>query len=126
MIDGVNHFTVLTDDLDRSLDFYADLLGLTPGPRPAFDFPGAWLYAGGQAVLHLVASRDLPSLRAGIIDHVAFTASGLADIRDRLEARGVAYELRPLPGWNVLQLFCRDPNGARIELDFAGEREGAA
>ena len=34
MILGLNHFTVLTDDVDRTVRFYGDLLGLVPGPRP--------------------------------------------------------------------------------------------
>ena len=39
MIQGMNHFTVLTDDLDKTLGFYVDLLGLKPGPRPDLGFP---------------------------------------------------------------------------------------
>ena len=39
MIEGMNHFEVLTDDLDGSVDFYLNLLGLTPGPRPDLGLP---------------------------------------------------------------------------------------
>ena len=46
---GMNHFTILTDDVDNTVRFYGDFLGLEPGPRPNFNFPGAWLYAGGAA-----------------------------------------------------------------------------
>lgn len=120
MIKRLNHFTVLTDDLERSLDFYVNLLGLKPGKRPDFNFPGAWLYVGPDPVLHLVAGRDVPPQRAGVIDHVAFSAIGLSTIKAALQERGVPFEVRPLPGWNVLQLFCRDPNGAKVELDFDG------
>ena len=38
-IAGMNHFTVLTDDVGATVAFYRDLLGLTEGPRPAFEFP---------------------------------------------------------------------------------------
>ena len=48
---AMNHFTILTVDVPSTIEFYSDLLGLTPGPRPPFDFPGAWLYAGGQPIL---------------------------------------------------------------------------
>ncbi len=58
MIQGMNHFTVLTDDLDKTLGFYVDLLGLKPGPRPDLGFPGAWLYVNGSAVLHIIAGRS--------------------------------------------------------------------
>jgi catechol 2,3-dioxygenase-like lactoylglutathione lyase family enzyme len=40
---AMNHFTILTDDLDATVDFYTDLLGLQVGPRPPFNFPGAWM-----------------------------------------------------------------------------------
>ena len=118
MIEAMNHFTVLTDDLPATLEFYGDLLGLAPGERPAFDFPGAWLYANGQAVLHVIAGRALPEPRAGVIDHMAFSARGLAGLKARLDARGIAYRLGRLPGPGTWQLFCVDPNGAKVELDF--------
>ena len=31
---GMNHFTILTDDLEKTLAFYAEHLGLKPGARP--------------------------------------------------------------------------------------------
>ena len=117
MIESMNHFTVLSDDLQRTLQFYA-ALGLAPGPRPPFDFPGAWLYAGGRPILHVVAGRDLPAQRAGVLDHMAFSATGLKSVRSRLDAMGVAYDLRHLEGAHSWQLFCHDPSGAKVELDF--------
>jgi catechol 2,3-dioxygenase-like lactoylglutathione lyase family enzyme len=118
MISGMNHFTVLTDDLERTLAFYVDVLGLRAGWRPQLGFPGAWLYAGEQAVLHIVAGRPLPAQRAGVIDHVAFSASGLARIKASLDQAQVPYEVRQQRDSKVWQLFCHDPNGAKVELDF--------
>jgi catechol 2,3-dioxygenase-like lactoylglutathione lyase family enzyme len=118
MIQGMNHFTVLTDDLDRTLAFYVDALGLKPGPRPDLGFPGAWLYAGDAAVLHVIAGRELPAQRSGVLDHMAFSASGLRDVSARLDAQGIAYDLRRQRESNTWQLFCFDPSGARVELDF--------
>ena len=115
---GMNHFTVLSSDLDATLAFYCALLGLRAGARPAFDFPGAWLYSGSQAVLHVVAGRPLPADAAGVIDHVAFSASGLADMVTLLRRRGIDHDLRRLPGGGPWQLFFHDPDGARVELDF--------
>lgn len=118
MIQEMNHFTVLTDDLERTLQFYVEGLGLAAGPRPPFDFPGAWLYAGDRAILHVIAGRELPAQRAGVLDHMAFSASGLQSVKAKLDAMGVAYELRRLRGSNAWQLFCHDPSGAKVELDF--------
>src|SRR5215468_12785849 len=117
-ISGMNHFTVLTSDLDASRAFYIDLLGLTEGFRPDLGFPGAWLYAGDQAVLHIIAGRALPSDPRGVLDHMAFSARDLPATVGRLKARGISYDLRRQPESGTWQLFCFDPNGARVELDF--------
>jgi catechol 2,3-dioxygenase-like lactoylglutathione lyase family enzyme len=119
MIIGMNHFTVIAEDAGRSLAFYTGLLGLQQGYRPDLGFPGAWLYAGGpQAVLHLYFDRMLPAQRAGAIDHMAFTAVNLRGVKARFDAAGWKYDLRRQAGSDTWQLFCHDPNGARVELDF--------
>jgi len=121
VIHALNHFTVLSSDLDRTLEFYVGALGLEPGPRPDLGFPGAWLYASGQAVLHVVAGRTMPEPRHGVIDHVALSARGLARTKARLEARGVDHTQRRLPGNGPWQIFCEDPDGAGIELQFPAD-----
>jgi catechol 2,3-dioxygenase-like lactoylglutathione lyase family enzyme len=114
----MNHFTVLTDDLERTRAFYVGLLGLREGPRPPLGFPGAWLYAGDRPVLHVIAGRPLPEERRGVLDHMAFSAKDLAGITTKLEAAGVSYDLGRQPESRVWQLFLFDPSGAKVELDF--------
>ena len=118
---GMNHFTVLTDDVPATVAFYGEILGLADGPRPALGFPGAWLYAGEQAVLHVVGGRPRSELKAGVIDHMAFSATGLRATVAMLEARGVKFQCRQQTGTGIWQVFVHDPNGARVELDFAPE-----
>ena len=117
---GMNHFTVLTDDLEKTLAFYGAHLGLTPGPRPPFTFPGAWLYAGGAGdpILHVIAGIERGRLVKGVIDHMAFTGRDLAGTVANLKTRGIAHELRRLPAYGTWQLFFLDPNGAKVEIDF--------
>ena len=126
MITSMNHFTIVAEDRAATFDFYVDLLGLKDGPRPDLGFPGAWLYAGGadgatgqQAVLHIIFGRPMPAVRTGVIDHLAFSATGLREVKARLDARGLHYSLRQQAESGIWQLFCFDPNGARVELDFA-------
>ena len=59
-IDRIDHFTILTTNTEETVAFYYDVLGFTPGPRPDFSFPGAWLYNGGKAVLHVVEKAAIP------------------------------------------------------------------
>jgi catechol 2,3-dioxygenase-like lactoylglutathione lyase family enzyme len=120
-VSAMNHFTILTDDLDATVAFYAEHLELHPGERPPFSFAGAWLYAknGDDPILHVIADKPSAVLVPGVIDHMAFTGKGLTPAVERLEKHGVPYELRRLPGqWGTWQLFFHDPNGAKIEIDF--------
>ena len=115
---GMNHFTVLAKDLAATKAFYMDLLGLAEGFRPDLGFPGSWLYCGNQPVLHIIAGRALPADPRGVLDHMAFTASDLPTVTAKLKASGIQYDLRRQNESGTWQLFCFDPNGARVELDF--------
>ncbi len=118
-IAGMNHFTVLTHDLEATRAFYMGILGLTEGYRPPLTFPGTWLYCGSQPVLHVIAGRPLPADPRGVLDHIAFTGADLPATAAALKAAGVDYDLRRQADSGTWQLFCFDPSGARVELDFA-------
>ena len=38
------HVLILANDLEKTKNFYVNLLGLTSGYRPDFPFSGLWLY----------------------------------------------------------------------------------
>lgn len=118
-VTAMNHFTILTSDVPRTVAFYRDLLGLTDGPRPPLEFPGAWLYAGGAPILHVVGGRPAEELRSGVIDHMAFSAQALSETLALLTSRNIAHTCRRQAQSGVWQVFFFDPNGARVELDFA-------
>ena len=118
MVHGMNHFTVIAKDLDQTVTFYATLLGLQQGPRPDIGFPGAWMYADGRPILHIYADRPVPTPPAGVIDHMAFSGRNLKQVKARFDESGVEYDLRRQKGAGTWQLFCHDPNGAKVEIDF--------
>ena len=121
-ITGMNHFTIVTDSLEETVQFYQELLGLKTGYRPPMSFPGAWMYCADEAVLHIINKDTLPAEKAGILDHMAFSATDLNGTLATLKSRGLTYDLRRQQATGVWQLFFHDPNGARVELDFeAGE-----
>jgi len=121
-VTGMNHFTILTDDLPATLAFYAEHLDLKPGARPPFTFPGAWLYANGgkgkEPILHVVAGVKKERLVKGVLDHMAFSGAGLAAAVAKLKGKNINYELRRLPEYGTWQLFFHDPNDAKIEIDY--------
>jgi len=121
---GMNHFNILTDDVERTVAFYREAVGLEIGPRPDLGFPGAWMYASGRAILHISGGRKKEDLKPGVIDHMAFSAQGLAETLARLDRMGIHYAHRRQAGAGTWQVFFFDPNGARVELDFdPGEHE---
>jgi len=125
-VQAMNHFTVLSDDLEATRRFYCDLLGFEVGWRPPFSFPGWWLYVGDQPILHVVGRDRLGAVRAGVIDHMAFTASDLPGTVEKLRNAGVAYDLRRLAGGGPWQLFFHDPHGGKVEFDFAATEPAPA
>jgi catechol 2,3-dioxygenase-like lactoylglutathione lyase family enzyme len=125
-ISGMNHFTVLAKDLEATKAFYMGVLGLSEGFRPDLGFPGAWLYCGKEPVLHIIAGRALPADPRGVLDHMAFSAHDLRATTAKLKSSGIVYDLRRQNESGTWQLFCFDPNGARVELDFEASEAAPA
>ncbi|MEQ8818144.1 MAG: VOC family protein [Thalassobaculum sp.] len=135
----LQHFLLQVADLDATRDWYVDVLGLEEGPHPDFGFPVRWLYLSGKDVLHLTAGGAGVSEQrrryvgqqsqavegTGVVDHVAFGATGLDAMIQRLRARGVAFTERRADLVAAYQLFLLDPNGVKVELNFpASEAAG--
>ncbi len=123
-VTGMNHFTIVTDALEETVRFYQELLGLQTGYRPPMSFPGAWMYCNNQPVLHIMDKGRLPAEKAGILDHMAFSATDLNRTLTMLKSRGLSYDLRRQQETGGWQLFFHDPNGARVELDFEANENG--
>ena len=130
---SLNHYTIRPRDLEATKDFYADVIGLKVGDRPPLPFPGYWLYAGDTPVVHLIGRQegempivdnDNPNIRATRLDHIAFSAEGLADMRQRLDSDGRKFNERVLPRLNMTQLFTLDPDGIDVELNFDSRETG--
>jgi catechol 2,3-dioxygenase-like lactoylglutathione lyase family enzyme len=116
-IQGIDHINIGTDKLAETITFFEGL-GLAVGQRPPFDFPGAWLYAGDRAVVHLVELTEAKTASdTAALDHFAFAIQDHDGMIGRLDAAGVEYRARAVPGAPVRQIFLRDPNGVTIELN---------
>ena len=125
----LQHYTIEPSDLERTKDFYCDVLGLENGDRPPLGFPGYWLYSGGVPTVHLLGPR-VP--RDGIVvrgtekkfedtgrfDHIAFAATDIDGVRARLQKRNVTYREQTIPRTGGQQVFLYDPDGVGVELNF--------
>ena len=47
----LDHVNIQTANVEGMVEWYGRVLNMPSGKRPPFDFPGAWLYSGGRAVL---------------------------------------------------------------------------
>jgi catechol 2,3-dioxygenase-like lactoylglutathione lyase family enzyme len=117
----LQHYTIEPSDLERTKDFYCDVLGLENGDRPPLGFPGYWLYSGGVATVHLLGPRVPREGITGRFDHIAFAATDLRGVRQRLQARNVKFREQIVPRTGAGQIFLFDPDGVGVELNFPPE-----
>lgn len=130
----IEHFLVAADDIDATRDWYARILGMTSGPHPDFGFPVHWMYLGDVDVVHIGPSARAAGenqkkylgrtsqdtgVGTGAIDHIAFRATGLRAMLEHLRAERIPFSQRRANGQALLQVFFHDPNGIKIELNFA-------
>lgn len=142
---SLNHYSIRSLEIEKTTEFYKQVLGLTVGPRPEFPFPGVWMYNGEEnnwanAVLHLIAidknnpnglkqylgERDPSTLYgSGAVDHIAFFAKGLETKLAHLNQLGISFRERTVPILELHQIFLDDPNGIVIELNYPAAEKAA-
>jgi catechol 2,3-dioxygenase-like lactoylglutathione lyase family enzyme len=126
----MEHYLVLTDDIDETRDFYVRALGMHVGFRPPLGFPGYWVYVGETPCIHIAEWQTYTahSLEQGIsvssrakgtgpVDHIAFNAQDYDEVVAKLETYGVQAARNDVPGGTLRQLFLHDPNGVKIEIN---------
>lgn len=126
MLRGFEHVGMTSGNLDRTIAFYCDLLGLRLALRkPAAKGELAFLDAGG-GMLEIFApasaidrSRDVPPGEAGM-RHLTFAFDDVDAMIAKLEAAGVEIVERPRDAYNTEMMrrvaFVRDPDGIIVEL----------
>jgi catechol 2,3-dioxygenase-like lactoylglutathione lyase family enzyme len=132
-LDHLQHVLIQSADIEATKDWYVNVLGLEVGPHPDFKIPVYWLFLGGRDVLHIaeggpnisenrrryVGQESQATYGSGVIDHVAFHATGLGEMIDRLMRLGIDFKERQVDAQGLYQLFLSDPNGVKVELNYA-------
>ncbi len=113
MINGIHHVSINVKDVDESVRFYVDLLGMTQISRPELGFPGAWLKSAGQEV-HLLGIDSTPPPKE---QHFAFSVDDLAAVKTAVEAAGFKCSKASEIDGVCLQSFTHDPSGNMVEFN---------
>ena len=135
-IASLDHINILTNDVDACRRFYVGGLGFEEGWRPEFPEPGLWLYLGYSPAIHIIETKaPVPAHSgkigdgasvfgpkdSGAVDHIAFRAHNFEKFTARLDAHGIEWQDRAIPGMDLHQLFCYDPHGIKVEFNFEGQ-----
>lgn len=120
----LDHANIVTPDLDATVGFFTDVLGLTAGQRPNFRVPGVWLYSEGRPLIHLSqATGGLPAVRlSSRIDHIALRVANLTEwhaLLDRVKAHGIDYQINTDDHSADSQLWVTPTASVIIELVVA-------
>lgn len=127
MIKSFEHVGMVTGDMDRSLAFYRDLLGLRLHLRKTMGNGTEVAFLdSGNGMLEIFAppggagpASDLAAATSGVL-HITFLVDNVDESFAKLEAAGVAIKERPRPAVNSEVLdrvaFLRDPDGIIVEI----------
>ncbi|XP_072960469.1 glyoxylase I 4-like [Typha angustifolia] len=120
---SLNHISRLCRSLEKSLNFYQNVLGFYQIKRPqSFNFNGAWLFNYGIGI-HLLQAED-PDSMPKITEinpkdnHISFQCDSVISVEKKLKEMSVPYVHRRVEeeGIFVDQLFIHDPDGFMIEI----------
>lgn len=122
----LEHVSVRTSNMDRSIAFYTDLLGMTfvrSKEIPQWNAAIAFLESDNGNLLELMWYRDqerfeVPDHQNAVFDHISFAVEDMDAVIQACRERDVTVVDEPFhltPGGSKLA-FIEDPDGTLIEL----------
>ena len=131
LVKAIDHINILTLDLEGTVSFYEQALGLKRGESAAakMGYKGAWMFdASGHPLVHLglkdperdYGPEHVPGSVTGSLHHVAFACEDYDAAKARLDAFGAEYRTTEVSGFDFRQIVLKDPNNINLELNFAG------
>ena len=119
MIVGLAHICFTVSNLEESINFYKDKLGLSP----AFDFIndknerfGIYLHIGGRSFIELFKGNPEQSEQKQSYKHFCLEVDDIQSTASELRKRGIEVSEVKMGSDNSWQAWISDPDGNRIEL----------
>ncbi|MCK5354890.1 MAG: VOC family protein [Methyloprofundus sp.] len=114
----LHHSSLMISDLEASIKFYTDIVGLLRMERPDLGFPGAWFQLGENQQLHIIKLPNMDPTtgrpeHGGRDRHVALTVDDFDTVRKALDEKNVVYSMSKS---GRKALFLRDPDANAIEI----------
>jgi len=124
----IDHVSLNVADLDASVAFYSNVIGLKEIPAAAKG--RRWFSLGKGVAVHLLGGRTEPVADNRSV-HLALTTDNLEPILQRLKERKIAWSdfagtqgaVSTARTDGVRQVFFRDPDGYWIEVNDAGKKK---
>lgn len=123
---GLGHVALVVADIEKSREFYADILGFKLSDQIMFDVPGAGVIAGDffhcNARHHSLALFPVPGLPNKLL-HFMIQASTIDDVGfalDRAQAAGleITHTLGRHTNDKMLSFYMKSPSGEEVEFGY--------
>ena len=119
---ALNHIALYVVDLQKSSDFYKNVLQLQEIPEPFHDGKHTWFRIGPHSQLHVIQGNK--AQEHDINTHLAFSVKDLPKFMAHLDKLGVRYgswksepgKTTPRPD-GVQQIYLQDPDNFWLEVN---------
>ncbi len=114
-----NHLSLHVSNLEKSKDFYGNILGMKEIERPNFPYNGAWYDMGYGLSLHLIEGKNYETQAGSRGNHFAFETENVQELENELKHKGVEIVSNKIRVDGIRQLFVKDPDGYFVEFNEA-------
>ncbi len=114
----LHHSSLMISDLEASIKFYTEIVGLQQVERPDLGFPGAWFQLGENQQLHILLLNNIDPTtgrpeHGGRDRHIALTVDNFDLVLKTLENNNIFFTMSKS---GRKALFFRDLDANAIEI----------
>jgi lactoylglutathione lyase len=109
--------TISVKDMEESLDFYTNVIGLSLNERRHAGPMRELAFLGGETQVELICDESATGYKKIEGISLGFELNNPEETKALLKRRGIEIESGPFtPSPHITYFFIRDPNGVKIQL----------